>query len=146
MALESVPGYSEFRSGQLGQAYNETAFRYFLAIERRRAERLNRSLLLILVAVREGPGRNATLTDRTAAAVFAGFGACFREVDFVGWYQQGHVAAALLPQGTSVPSDVANLIARRVLLALRARLSRPESENLRVRGIRLGGTSHVHFK
>jgi len=146
MTGESVPAYAGFRCGQLGQAYNETAFRHFLAIERRRAERLNRSLLLILVTIQESPGRSATLTDRTAAAIFSGFGACFREVDFVGWYRQGQVAAALLPQGVNVSSDVSRLIARRALLAMKKRLSGDQSENLRVRGMLLCGRSDAYSR
>ena len=45
------------------------------------------------------PGRRAKLTDATAAALFRGLGASVREVDFVGWYREGQVAAAVLAQG-----------------------------------------------
>ena len=87
--LDSIPVRSRFRSGQVGQAYNEAAFRHFLAVDRPRAERSQRFLYLVLVAVRQSPGRRAKLTDATAAALFRGLGASVREVDFVGWYREG---------------------------------------------------------
>jgi len=133
----SIPGYCGYR-GQVGQAYNEAAFRLFLAVDRWRAERSMRSVLLVLVTVRQRPGPSAKLTDGTAAALFGGLGACVREVDFMGWYREGHVAAAVLAQGVKASSDVPHLIANRVLPALRERLSADQSRNLRVRVVRLG--------
>ena len=138
MALESVPAYSGFPSGQGGRAYNEAAFRHFLAVERRRAERSMRSLLLVLVTLRQSPGLSAKINDATAAALFRGLGASVREVDFVGWYREGRVAAAVLPQGVKASGDVPHLIADRVVIALRKRLSADQSRNLRVRVVRLG--------
>ena len=143
MALESIPGYSGFRDGQVGQAYNEAAFQHFLAVDRWRAERSTRSLLLILVTVRQSAGRSAKLTDATAAALFRGLGACVREVDFVGWYREGQVAAAVLAQGVKASSEVQRLIAERVLHALGKRLSADQSRNLRVRVVRLGGRVRI---
>ena len=143
MALESIPAYSRFRGGQVGQAYNEAAFQHFLAVDRWRAERSARSLLLILVTVRQSAGRSAKLTDATAAALFRGLGACLREVDFVGWYREGQVAAAVLAQGVKASSEVQRLIAERVLHALGKRLSADQSRNLRVRVVRLGGRVRI---
>ena len=139
MALESIPAFCGFRGGRSGHAYNEAAFRLFLAADRWRAERSTRSLLLVLVTVRASAGPSAKLTDATAAAIFAGLGACFREVDFFGWYREGRVAAAVLPQGVSASGDVRYLIAERVLPVLRKQLSADQSTNLRVRVVRLGG-------
>ena len=42
---------------RLGQAYNEEAFRYFLAVERTRSERSGRPFLLVLVDLKEHAGR-----------------------------------------------------------------------------------------
>src|SRR5947207_1337856 len=98
MALESIPAFCGFRGGRVGQAYNEAAFRLFLSVDRWRAEHSTRSLLLVLVTVRPSSDRQAKLTDATAAAIFSGLGSCVREVDFVGWYREGRVAAAVLPQ------------------------------------------------
>ena len=106
-----VPGYSGFRGGLVGHVYNETAFRHFLAVDRRRAARAGRSVLLVLVAVRQSPGRNTKLTDATAAALFGGLGVCVREVDFVGWYREGYVAGAVLAQGSKASGDEPHLIA-----------------------------------
>ena len=85
MALESIPAYTGFRGGPVGQAYNEAAFRYFLDADRRRVERSGRSIILVLASIRQSPGRAARLPDATAAAFFAGLAAGVREVDFVGW-------------------------------------------------------------
>src|SRR6266545_17505 len=143
MALESIPAYCGFRGEQVAQAYNEAAFRHFLAVDRWRAERSARSLLLILVTVRQRPGLRAKLTDDTAAALFGGLGACVREVDFMGWYRQGHVAAAVLAQGVKASGDVLHLIAKRVIPTLRKRLSADQSRNLRVHVVRLGGRVRI---
>lgn len=138
--FDSIPVHSGFRSGQVCQAYNEAAFKYFLAVERSRAERSQRFLYLVLVAIRQSLGRRAKLTDTTAAALFRGLGATIREVDFVGWYQEGRVAAAVLTQGANASDGgVASLIADRVLIQLKKRLSAAQSRNLRVRVVRLGG-------
>src|SRR5918993_1483831 len=78
MIPESLPSYSGFACGAAGQAYNQIAFRHFLSIERRRAERSGRPLLLILVALR----RNQTdpaLTTAMAAGIFRGLGETVRE-------------------------------------------------------------------
>ena len=68
MALESIPAYTGFRGGPVGQAYNEAAFRYFLDADRRRVERSGRSIILVLASIRQSPGRAARLPDATAAA------------------------------------------------------------------------------
>jgi hypothetical protein len=133
------PKYSEFRSGLAGRVYNEAAFRHFLAVDRWRAARSKRSVLLVLVAVRQSAGVNAKLTDQTAAALFSGLGACVREVDFVGWYREGYVAAAVLAQGSSASGNEPYLIAERVRPAIGKRLSASEARNLLVRVVRLNG-------
>ena len=76
----------------------------------------------------------------------AGLGASVREVDFVGWYQEGHVPAAVLVQGVK-PSDggAAPSIADRVRAELKKGLTATELKNLRVRVVRLGGTTKVRF-
>jgi len=140
MNLHSAPAFSEFSGGRAGQAYNEPAFRYFLSVDRSRALRAQRALYLVLVAVREGTGRRAKLTNSTATAVFEGLSASVREVDFVGWYQEGHVAAAVLTQGVRAPTgQVATVIAARVRSELSKRLGEVQAGNLRVRALRLGG-------
>ena len=139
MSLEELePAFSEFRTGETRTAYNEAAFRHFLAVDRRRAERAKRSLLLILVKLRQDARPAAAFSDHTAVALFAGLGACTREVDFVGWYREGRVAAAVMTQGAYATPDVLRVVAERTRLALAARLSADQAGNLRLRVIRLG--------
>jgi hypothetical protein len=71
--------------------------------------------------------------------------ACVREVDFVGWYREGHVAAAVLAQGDKASSDARQLIAERMRPALRERLLPDEARKLRVRVVRLDGSVRRHF-
>jgi len=134
-----APGYTGFRSGIVGHVYNETAFRHFLAMDRWRAARTRRSILLALVAVRHSPGVNVKLTDVTAAALFGGLGACVREVDFIGWYREGYVAGAVLAQGSKASGNEPHLIAERIRPAIGNRLSASEATNLRVRVVRFDG-------
>ena len=133
-----APGYSGFRGGFVGQVYNETAFRHFLAVDRWRAERARRSILLVLVAVRQTPGLNAKLSDAAAAALFSGLGACVREVDFMGWYREGYVAGAVLAQGNKASGKEAHLITERIAPGIRSRLAVSEATKLHVRVVRLG--------
>ena len=74
--------------------YNERALRHFLEIERRRAERSGRSVLLMLVSLRAAPGTSARMDVSLAGRVFSGLSLCVREVDFIGWFRTQRVAAA----------------------------------------------------
>jgi hypothetical protein len=94
---------------------------------------------LILVAVQHSFGTSVKLTDSIASALFRELAASVREVDFVGWYREGYVAAAVLTQGVRASGKVPTLIADRVFIALTNRLSTDLSPNLRVRVVRLGG-------
>ena len=119
MALESIPAYSRFRGKPVGHVYNEAAFHYFLAADRSRVQRTPRSMMLVLVSLRLSPGRSELLTDAIASPLFAGLAAGVREVDFVGWYRQGRVAGAVLPQGVVSSSELRTLILNRILTSLR---------------------------
>ncbi|MGH9242536.1 MAG: hypothetical protein ACRD3G_31185 [Vicinamibacterales bacterium] len=136
MMPESHPSYSEFASGAAGQAYNQTAFRHFLAIERRRAERSGRPLLLVLVALR-GSRVTSRFTNATAAGIFRGLGETVREVDFAGWFREGRIAGAVLTQGSGAASAPArDQVAERVMKSLRAHVPAGQFRNLRVRVVR----------
>lgn len=139
MSFESIPAYSGFRGGHVGPAYNEAAFRHFLAVDRRRAGRSSRSVLLILVAVQQSLGTSVKLTDASASALFSALAASVREVDFVGWYRERYVVAAVLAQGVRASGDLPHVITKRVFLSLTNRLSTDLSRDLRVRVVRLGG-------
>ena len=76
MALELIPGYSGLRGGPIGQAYNEAAFRYFLAVDRLRAERMQRSILLVLASMRPTPGRMCAPDALHGSRDVRGIGGC----------------------------------------------------------------------
>ena len=140
MTLDSIPVHVGFRSGHICEVYNEAAFRHFLIVERARARRSQRFLFLVVATVRQSPGRSAKLSDSVAAALFRGLGAAVREVDFVGWYREGHAAGAVLVQGAQpVDRAAAAVIAQRVRAEVNKQLFAADRENLRVRVTRLGG-------
>ena len=140
MTLDSTPVRAGFRSGHVCHAYNEDAFRYFLAVERARARRSQRCLFLVLVGIQPSPGRRADLPDATATALFRGLGASVREVDFVGWYKEGRVPAAVLAQGIKTSdNNMAPAIADRVSAEVKKRLSVTQAGSVRVRVVRIGG-------
>ena len=143
---DSIPADAGFDTGQVCQIYNEAAFWHFLGVERSRAQRSQRFLYLVLIAIQQSTGRRGKLTTATAAALFRGLAASVREVDFMGWYQDGRVPAAVLVQGVK-PSDggAAPSIADRVRGELTKGLSATELKNLRVRVVRLGGTTKMRF-
>jgi hypothetical protein len=122
-----------------GQAYNEQAFRHFLAIERKRAMRASRSFLLLLVSLRRDADANVTINPRSASRLFAGLALSVREVDFIGWYREERIAGAVLTQGvaTPEPSAVVRRITERVTQVLGQHLPGNESRRLQVRVLQL---------
>ena len=144
MTLDSIQVTSGLRSRHVCHFYNEAAFRHFLAVDRARAQRSQRFLYLVLVALRAGVGRRSALANATATLLFRGLGASVREVDFVGWFVEGRVPAAVLAQGLKASdSGLAPTIAQRVAAELEKRLSHAESQNLRVRVVRLGARARM---
>ncbi len=138
MFLDSTPDYDPFTGARV---YNEAAFRQFLAADRARAERRRRCLFLILVSIRHEPTQPATLSTAVAASMFRGLSASVREVDFVGWFREGRVAAALLVPGPQSPdASAAATIAARVRQAIEAWLPAPLAGALRIRVYRLGAS------
>jgi hypothetical protein len=103
------------------EVYQEADFRHFLGIERQRAERRGRSLLLVLVNV-GAIGRRRD-RDRIETSVFDALAICVRESDFIGWYRQAEAAGAVLVQGDALPtSEMCREIGRRVSALLEAAL------------------------
>jgi hypothetical protein len=121
-----------------GQAYDEAAFHYFMALERSRADRAERSLSLLLVKLRKDSPAGDWMPPAMAAKVFAGLWASLRDVDFVGWYREGRVIGAILVQGDEA-ADLPGLstVAERVRRLLAERLPVPIASRLRVRGVAL---------
>lgn len=121
-----------------GQAYNEEAFRHFLAIERKRAERASRSFLLLLVSLRKQPGMGVAFTPEVASRLFSGLALCVREVDFIGWYREERVAGAVLIQGIGTTGqDASRRIGERVIDILDRHLGAPLAQRLNVRVLQL---------
>src|SRR5262245_51018070 len=140
MSVDPVPAYVVgLRGARRALVYNQTVFRYFLALELSRARRRQRCLFLVLVAIRERSGRIAMLPDSAISAIFLGLCASAREVDFIGWFREARVAAALIVQGARTPApDAAAQVAARARRAIESRLSAPLLARLRVRVIRFG--------
>jgi hypothetical protein len=116
------------------QAYNEEAFRYFLDLERRRAELSRRPLILLLVDLKRQPGVSTRVESGVAARLFSGLQQSLRDTDFVGWYSDGRVAGAVLTQPADVSgADAIGRVTPRVTAALRARLPRRVVRRLQVR-------------
>lgn len=120
------------------EVYDEDTFRHFLAIERRRAERSGRSLLLLLVDIRpEGEGGSA-IDPSSADALFLQLATCVREIEVLGWYRTGRSAGAVLTQGAAGPSpEVSRQIGERVAGVLSQRLPARLRARLEVRVLQL---------
>jgi hypothetical protein len=102
--------------------YNEEAFRYFLEIERKRAEASNRPFLLLLVDLLKTPG-TGDIDAARAEALFAALTTSLRETDFVGWYHAKSVIGAVLTQHAhSVDADAQAVVCDRVLASMRKQL------------------------
>lgn len=120
--------------GRLGQAYNEEAFRYLLAVERKRAERSGRPFLLLLVTLQGQGGVGVRIDARVASGLFSGLCLRLRETDLIGWYHEGRVAGALLTElGEAARGDVARLIEERIRGVLGDRLPWNVARRLDVR-------------
>jgi len=127
------------QDGRASNLYNEEAFRHFLAVERTRAERSERSFLLLLVSLRKSSDLDIRVPRAVSASLFSGLALCVREVDFIGWYRDRRVAGAVLAQGLDVPdSDAPARIVERVTTILSRRLRPDVAERLRVRVVQLG--------
>jgi hypothetical protein len=130
--------YGVSLEGRLGQAYNEDAFRYFLEIERKRAARAHRPVLLLLLDLREQPSTSRRIDPMLAAKLFSGLWNCLRETDVVGWYREDRVVGAVLTQVEDghqdlSRSEVTRVTRERVSAALRQDLSADVMHRLRVR-------------
>jgi hypothetical protein len=123
------------------EAYQEGAFRHFLTLERKRAERSGRSMLLMLVEFKASPNGDGLLDAAMASRLFAALSGCVREIDFIGWYRTGRVAGAVLTQGPDAPDqDVSQQIGERVAQVLSERLPVQVRHRIQVRILQLHST------
>jgi hypothetical protein len=123
---------------QAYEAYNEEAFRHFLTIERKRAERSGRSMLLLMVEFNAEPNSETQMDAAVTARLFTALSESVREIDFIGWYRTGRVAAAVLTQGPDAPTpEVSQLVGGRVAQTLAERLPAPIRRRIQVRVMQL---------
>ena len=124
---------------RLGQAYDEEAFLYFLAMERKRSERSGSPFLLVLVDLKEEPGASVRIARTVSARIFSCLWLSFRETDVVGWYREERVAGAVLTQLAAGPMpEVADEVGRRVTAGLREGLPAAVARRLQIRVYQLG--------
>jgi hypothetical protein len=117
-----------------GGAYNEEAFHYLLAVERKRFEHSSRPFVLMLVHLTPHSARTARIDRATGARVFAGFARSLRDTDVIGWYREGRIAGAVLTHLGDVPiAEVSREIAGRVTRTLRDELPEQVACRLKVR-------------
>ncbi|MPZ20437.1 MAG: hypothetical protein GEV06_21365 [Luteitalea sp.] len=129
---------SAHRTDRRHEVYDEDSFRHFLAIERRRAERSGRSLLLLLVDITPDSEGDGSIDAAEADALFAALATCVREIEVIGWYRTGRSAGAVLTQGANgPPPDVSRRIGERVAGALSQRLPARVRARLEVRVLQL---------
>ena len=118
----------------MGQPYHEGALRYLLAVERRRAARADRPLLIMLVSLKRRTGMSARIDPATSDKLFAALSASVREVDFVGWYRQDRVIGAVLDRCAAVSADdVTARIAARLIDHLGDSLDPPLARSLKIK-------------
>jgi hypothetical protein len=120
--------------GLAAHIYNEEAFRYFLEIERKRAEASKRPFVLLLVDLRKQPNGSAEIDPASADLLFASLSRCLRDTDFIGWYRAGSVVGAVLTQhADGISTDVQEIIGGRVDALLVGCLPRLLARRLQVR-------------
>ena len=134
MPAESTPAFVRIGDEVL-HAYNEAAFRYFLSLERKRAAPAVRQLLLMLVKLSHPTD---TVGDpHTFARIFSVLNASVREIDLVGWYREGVVAAALFAANAPTIGTVRENVSARVLDGFRDTLPEKVAAQLRTRIVSL---------
>ncbi len=130
--------YGPAPEDQSGAAYNQQAFRHFLAIERKRVRRSGRSFSLLLVTLRTPAGTTAAIDPIVAADVFSVLGSCVRTVDFTGWYRDGRAVGAVLALGPKDLHDEARAaVCARVADGMRRRLPVDVFNRLHIRALQL---------
>lgn len=106
------------KRSQLGgplEPYDEHTFRYLLGLEQRRSDRSGRPFVLVLVDTGTD-GSSRGIDREVATTIFSGLSQCVRETDFLGWYEDGRRAGAVLTElGDGSSSDSRELINEKVL-------------------------------
>ena len=98
------------------EPYDERTFRYLLTLEQRRADRSGRPFVLIIVDIAADRNGRKALEPGLATTIFTGLSRCLRDTDFVGWYEDGHRAGAVLTElGDGSSADVRELLNDKVM-------------------------------
>jgi hypothetical protein len=123
-------------------AYSEEAFRYLLAIERKRAERSGRPFYLLLLDLKRASVGTRPVDIDVALTVFTGLSTALRDTDFTGWYREGRIAGAVLTQFSDVVANgVSETVSERVREHLLSRIPVPLASRLQTRIFQLPRTS-----
>ena len=125
--------------GRAGDVYSEEAFRHFLSVERTRADRSKRNFLLLLISLRRSRNLDGQIPLAASESIFSAIRESVREVDFVGWYRDQKVAAAVLTQGLDIPGTASTRIIGRVTNLLGQRVPTQIGDRIRIRVVALGG-------
>jgi hypothetical protein len=124
------------------QVYNEEAFRYFLDIERRRAEVSNRPFLLLLLDLKKASA-SEDIDRRSADQLFGALGTAVRETDFLGWYRAFSVIGAVLTQHSdSAGPALQETVRDRIVDLVRATLPSEIAARVQLRLYRLPRCVH----
>jgi hypothetical protein len=123
--------------------YNEEAFRYFLDVERRRAEMSNRSFFLLLLDLKKTSPGGDDLDKKSSDHLFTALAAGLRETDFLGWYRGCSIIGAVLTQHTdSASPEVERAVRDRIIDLVRKQLPSQLSWRVQLRVYRLPRTVH----
>jgi hypothetical protein len=127
-----------------GREYTESAFLYFLSLERARAQHARGALRLLLATLEADPGTPDAMPRATATRVFAALRTSMRDTDVMGWYRQDRIAGVVLSERAGAASadgaaslDVPGAIQARVEASLRERLPWRDAARLRLRVVQV---------
>ena len=129
--------YAVVADGPGAGAYSEEAFRYLLAIERKRGERSGRPFFLLLVDLKRHDGDVGMDVD-VATQVFSGLARALRDTDFIGWYREGRIVGAVLTQLTDfADSQIPRIVGQRIKNELFVHLPSGMADRLQTRVFQL---------
>ena len=116
------------------EAYNETAFRYFLQVEEKRFLRSNHRFLLLLLELNDQSGSIQSIDPSLSKKLFTALRPCVRETDFVGWYRQDRVIGVACTQlDDAQGATVLNVVTTRFQNAMREALPERVGNRVQVR-------------
>lgn len=123
-----------------GLAYDENAFRRLLTMERKRAARAERSLLVLLLKLTREPRAGDHMLPDLASLLFERLSGALREIDFIGWYRTERVIGAVLPLAKgdrTISTDAVAPVVQRVTTGLSGQLPADVARRLHIRALLL---------